>query len=175
MIGAAGSGKSTAAQYLVEHHGFTRVRLADALKNMLMTMGLTREQVDGSEKEVPCDLLCGKTPRWAMQSLGSEWGRTCIGADVWANATQKTIEWLLAQGGRVVVDDVRFQNEADMVNRLGGGLYRVRRPEVEKPVDENTHASEAEWRNMSVTGEIDNSVGIAFLYHQLAQIARKQP
>jgi hypothetical protein len=36
MAGKMGSGKDTAANYLVEHHGFTKIAFADNLKNMCM-------------------------------------------------------------------------------------------------------------------------------------------
>jgi hypothetical protein len=68
--------------HLVNHRGFARVRFAGPLKAMMAALGCTNAEIDGDRKEVPCDLLGGKSPRWAMQTLGTEWGRKLIGDDL---------------------------------------------------------------------------------------------
>lgn len=124
FTGPAGCGKTTAAKYLVDHHGFERMRFADPFKRMLAALGLTAQQTDGTEKERPCDLLCGQTPRWAMQSLGTEWGRECIDADLWValwcNAYRSDL-----RGRSVVVDDRRFPNEVAAIRGEGGFVLRI--------------------------------------------------
>lgn len=121
FTGQAGAGKSTAARYLVERHGYTLVKFAAPLKNMMRAIGLTEDEIEGSYKEVPSDKLCGKTPRHAMQTIGTEWGRKCIGDDFWIRL------WLaeVAKHERVVTDDCRFPNEAAAVRRAGGDIYLV--------------------------------------------------
>jgi len=125
FTGLAGSGKTTAAQYLVEQHGFVRTRFADPLKAMLRSIGLGHEEIDGSRKELPSPLLCGKTPRWAMQTLGTEWGRDCISPDLWTTLWTERAGECLDLGGRVVVDDCRFGNEAKAIHRLGGKVVKI--------------------------------------------------
>ena len=120
LTGRAGSGKSTAADYLVEEHGFVLVKFAEPLKNMLRALGLSDEEIEGSLKEQRCSLLAGRTPRHAMQTLGTEWGRDCIGADFWIGLWERIACDVLDHGGRVVVDDCRFPNEAGAVRRAGG-------------------------------------------------------
>ena len=121
LCGAAGSGKTTAAAYLAERFGFERVRFAGPLKDMLRVLGLGDDEIEGGSKEKPSALLLGKTPRQAMQWLGTEWGRNLIGEDFWVNA------W----GTRafrfpsVVAEDVRFKNEADAIRRMGGIVVRI--------------------------------------------------
>jgi hypothetical protein len=144
-MGALSSGKTTAAQVLVDDYGFVRLRMADILKDMLRTLGLTDEEVDGSLKEEPSGLLCDQTPRHAMQTLGTEWGRQLIGDRVWVNATVKKIATIqvMNPGANIVIDDIRFMNEVQMVQNFehidgfDPQLWLIRRPEVE-PVD---HAS----------------------------------
>lgn len=126
ICGRKGSGKSTAAQVLLDA-GWKRVKFADPLKNMLRVIGLDDRHIEGDLKEVPCDLLGGKTPRWAMQSLGTEWGRKCIYDDFWMSLARREIALVLAQGYSVVVDDVRFDNEADMIRELGGSVLLIKR------------------------------------------------
>lgn len=121
----AGGGKSTAAAYLAAKHGYTLVKFAAPLKSMMRMLGLTDEHIEGILKEVPCPLLCGKTPRYAMQTLGTEWGRDIIGAGLWSNAWRELASDVLDQGGRVVCDDMRFANEEAGVRQLGGMVVRL--------------------------------------------------
>jgi hypothetical protein len=124
LTGNAGSGKTTVARYLAEQYGFQWTRFAGPLKSMLRALGLSERQVDGDLKEVPCDLLCGKTPRWAMQSLGTEWGRNCIDSEFLVNAWRARLE----RDANVVVDDTRFPNEVAVIKNLGGIVVKIERP-----------------------------------------------
>lgn len=172
LVGAKGCGKSALAHVLADRYGFQRMRLADTLKSILRSVGLTHEQVDGDDKEVPCSLLLGHTPRYAMQTLGTEWGRNCIGKDFWVQAFEHRIMQTLPTNPhqRIVIDDIRFPNEAEMVARLGGYLWRIRRPEVEPPYHTWTrilstvglggHESEQHWRTLPCQREIQNDADL---------------
>jgi hypothetical protein len=129
FTGLAGAGKSTAAMHLVKSLGFERVRFAGPLKDMMRALGLSEREIDGDLKEKPCDLLGGKTPRYAMQTIGTEWGRDLIDSDLWIRAWQNSIS-RVPTGVNVVVDDCRFPNEAKAVGSAGGILVRVDRPHV---------------------------------------------
>jgi hypothetical protein len=126
LSGLAASGKSTAAEYLDRHHGFVRHRFAAPLKDMMRALGLTERHIEGDLKEVPCDLLCGRTPRWAMQSVGTEWGRDLIHPDLWVSIWKARALASLEAGLNVVAEDCRFPNEADAVRALGGRVIRLK-------------------------------------------------
>jgi hypothetical protein len=138
--GRAGSGKSHASTYLAAKYGYTRVKFADPLKDMLRAVGLTEEHIEGKLKEEPCDLLCGKTPRFAMQTLGTEWGRSLIDAGLWGNLWSARVTSLLSQGAVVVTDDVRFSNEAGLIKSMGGIVIGLESP---ASVAVGNHSSEA--------------------------------
>lgn len=125
FTGVAGSGKSTATRYLVEQHGYTLVKFAGPLKDMMRAIGLDERQIEGDLKETPCEWLQGRTPRHAMQTLGTQWGRDCIGKDFWIELWRRRVEIIFADAGRVVVDDCRFPNEAQAIRRLGGDIYKI--------------------------------------------------
>ena len=139
LMGYKGAGKTTAGAFLYRR-GFTRERFAGPLKQMLRVLGLTESQVDGDAKEVPLDLLCGKTPRHAMQTLGTEW-RNMIGTDLWTNIWSNRVRGYLEINptARIVADDLRFEHEAKAVLAVGGLLMEVVRPGCERTSD---HASE---------------------------------
>lgn len=138
LTGLAGSGKTTAAEALMEQ-GWLRVKFADTLKRMVRAMGLTDEHIEGSLKEVPVDWLGGRTPRYLMQSIGTEWGRRMVHPDVWVSITRQRILEAQADGFDVVVDDCRFDNEAATVRDLGGRVVCI----VGRGGIAGTHESEA--------------------------------
>lgn len=141
MIGlyspAPQSGKTTIAEALVAR-GWQRVRFAGPLKAMLATMlaevGEDRETVtrmiEGDLKELAADALGGETPHWAMQTLGTEWGRKLIHPDIWVRLFLRRAVQLRRQGYPVVCDDLRFANEAAAIRAAGGALVRIERPGV---------------------------------------------
>jgi hypothetical protein len=129
IIGITGSkevGKSTVAAFLSERYGYARIRFADPLKDMLRTFGLTDYELEGAGKNKPCDLIGGHTPRYAMQSLGTEWGRDMMGAQFWTDA------WLRKVGDAVsdyiVAEDLRFPNEEFAARLAGAVIWRIERP-----------------------------------------------
>jgi hypothetical protein len=130
LTGYAGSGKSTAAKILTERHGFTLVKFAGPLKQMMRCLGLGDHEIEGDLKEQPHEVLCGKTPRHAMQTLGTEWGRDLIGQELWVNVAMGAAWRVLDQGGKAVIDDCRFLNEAAAVRTEGGIIVEVMRPGV---------------------------------------------
>lgn len=125
FTGQAGAGKSTATRYLVENHGYTLVKFAGPLKDMCRAVGLSDRHIEGDLKEEPCDMLCGKSPRDFMQLLGSEFGRDMIGKFFWVELWHNRASLVVNNGGRVVVDDCRFPNEAAAVRKLGGDVYMI--------------------------------------------------
>ena len=139
FCGYMGSGKSFCADYLVKNFGYTKVKFAKPLKSMLRALGLTERELEGDLKEQPCALLNGATPRWAMQTLGTEWGRTLIHENLWGDLWQSEVLALLNDQTPVVVDDCRFPNEAERVRKMGGTLVLIQRPGM----DGGGHCSES--------------------------------
>lgn len=60
-----------------------------------------------------------------MQTLGTEWGRDILGSDFWIRLWRARVEQVASEGKRVVVDDLRFPNEAKAIRQLGGDIYRL--------------------------------------------------
>lgn len=125
LSGAAGSGKSTASAWLVSQ-GYKLVKFAGPLKDMCRAIGMTEDMIEGNLKEVPNrELLQGKSPRFAMQTLGAEWGRNLMGSNFWTDLWSHRAEQALASGHGVVVDDCRYENEAERIWELGGIVIRL--------------------------------------------------
>lgn len=169
LTGHAQSGKDTAGKYLVENHGFTRIGLADAVKDCLYAL----DPVIGEYMFAPLrlqqevdrlgwDELKSRGPetRKLLQRMGTEVGREIIGQDTWIKIAERKIKEL-GPAARVVITDIRFPNEAEWVRALGGKVVRINR-EGFGPV--NDHASDARLSDDLVDIEIENSYDIPFLH-----------
>lgn len=145
LAGQAGSGKSTAAEYLMQNFGYQRLKFAGPLKAMCRAIGMTDAMIEGSEKELPCSWLQGRSPRYFMQRLGGDFGRDLIGPEFWVGLFARAANDILREGGRVVVDDCRYDNEAITVQSMGGVVIRL----MGRGGLTSTHASE------HITDEVD--------------------
>ena len=156
LTGRKGSGKDTAAEAMF---GFENVKMAGALKAMLGALltyqgalpGTVHRMLEGDLKEKPTSLLGGRSPRHAMQTLGTEWGRNLISTDLWIGVAERRIGLF----DQVCVSDVRFPNEANMIRRLGGRTYRIERGADADAVCD-PHVSEAGIDDLQVDGVIEN-------------------
>lgn len=120
LCGPKGAGKTEAAKAILKHFGQGAVRLpfAGPLKTMIAALGVDDAYINGDRKEEPCPALGGRTARHAMQRLGTEWGRDCMGADFWVDLWKHKAASHPA--AVIVADDVRFANEARAIRELGG-------------------------------------------------------
>lgn len=156
FTGRKGSGKDTAASALVAR-GFTLLKFAGPLKDMLRALLRTQgadeatieRMIEGDLKELPSPLLGGKSPRWAMQSLGTAWGREQIHGEFWVDAAINAAR----QHDWVVFADIRFPNEAAAIRNAGGCVYRITRPGL---AADDAHVSEQLIDELEVDGEILN-------------------
>lgn len=131
ITGPKGAGKDTFAQPFV-NFGAKNIKIADPLKEMLRTLyrmagidaATVEEKIEGRLKEEPCPVLRGKTPRYAMQTLGTEW-RDMIGTDLWTRIWAHRVQQEITQGNDVVCTDIRFLHEAHHINHMDGLLVRI--------------------------------------------------
>lgn len=162
LTGPAGSGKSFCAYALMGCWHFRLAKFADPLKDMVkvvmraagMSTGAIHECIEGMGKDLPCHALMGRTPRHAMQTLGTEWGRDQIDPDFWARLAMIRVRKMLEEGSSVVIDDVRFANEAQLIEDFGGRVIAVNRP-ASKIV--GSHVSENTLPSHLISDTIDNS------------------
>lgn len=139
--GKAGSGKDTVAKYLETHHEFIPLAFADPVKRGLEAMfRLDRKWLNDTEAKEEDIPELGVSGRVLMQTLGTEWGRNLIDKDIWVDIMRRKI--LILDTYDVVVTDVRFDNEAALIQELGGILVTVVR-EGKGEVGIHGHASEA--------------------------------
>jgi hypothetical protein len=142
LTGYAQSGKDTFASILVEKYGYSRIAFADKIRDFLYGInpmvacsptGYLQDLVNlvgwDKAKQEP-------QVRRLLQDLGIS-ARDLISEDIWVTAALSSV----SKDQRVVITDVRFENEAAIIKSMGGQLWRVKRSGV-GPV--NDHVSESE-------------------------------
>jgi hypothetical protein len=169
LCGKKGSGKSFVAENMRDTRDAKILRFADILKDMMRVMGFSEGQINGDLKEVACDMLNGKTPRYAMQTLGTEWGRNLLHENIWVDMLVAKVN---KERGVVVVDDVRFPNEIKAIRDNGGVVAWIERASIYDGEDE--HASETSVSSADCDVCIDNTLPIPLVLTNIEVWARVQ-
>jgi len=200
ICGFIGSGKDTAADYLVNFHEFRRDSFAATLKDAVSAVfnwdrelleGRTkqarewREQVDPwwAERTGMPDL----TPRLALQLWGTEVCRRGFHDDIWIASLEARLR---NSQDNIVISDCRFPNEINSIKQAGGKVVRVERGSKPAWYDHAVavnagdlthkryldrfaiHASETAWVGTNFDVVIDNNGTVDDLYNQLALIVQ---
>ena len=145
FTGLAGAGKNTAAFAVITSGDAITYQYAFAApikEAAKAAMGWTDEHVDGELKEL-VDPLYGVSPRYVMQTLGTEWGRNMIRDELWILRAKRFIDSCreLTPNCTIVITDVRYDNEAAFIRELGGTILEIVRLDNDKPV--LNHVSES--------------------------------
>lgn len=152
ICGYAGVGKTTAAEYLSENYDYMPLAFADPLKEACAAaFGIPLNNFHSSELKEQIDTFWGVSPRKIAQFVGTEMFRNLsnellsgIDTNFWIARLQKEIA--TNSYSKVVVSDVRFQNEVDWVVKSGGWILHIIRPGKHGNVgiskDGKVHASE---------------------------------
>lgn len=143
LHGQKGFGKSTVAQHLqaVSTRDWTVGMFAGKLKGMIAhLLGCTVQDLEDREFKEQIIPEFGVTPRYLMQTLGTEWGRS-IKEDFWVQTLMREYQNMQAGPFKFnwIVSDVRFPNEAQAIRDAGGLLITITRQGI--PM-EDTHPSE---------------------------------
>lgn len=136
LAGPAGSGKSTVAGILTNHHGYTELQFASRIKHIVVRLlGINLRELE-TQKEKQIEKL-GCSPRHMLQTLGTEWGRNMVHPDIWVNLLERDLRCFVPDS-KIVISDCRFANEAAWL-RERGELWHLARPGG----DVQAHISEA--------------------------------
>ena len=200
ICGFIGSGKDTAANYLVGWHGFRRDSFAGALKDAVAhVFGWDRELLEGLTAEARAwreqtDPWWAErlgiphlTPRWVLQYWGTEVCRQGFHDDIWIAALENRLR---QRTGHTVISDVRFPNEVAAIRNAGGRIVWIRRgtdPEwcttligmrqnstlgicTDYMRQFGVHASEWAWVGTQFDADVDNNGTVEQLYEQLKNL-----
>lgn len=88
----------------------------------------------GGDKEFRFEL----SPRKAYQLFGTDLGRDMLAQDIWLDKATEFAD----KHGKVLITDVRFENEAQWISKMNGSIIRIERQGVDGSAV-RAHASEA--------------------------------
>lgn len=168
LTGAARSGKDTSATILAKLLEADTYAFAHPIKEACKTMfGWSELHVNGELKEV-IDKNYGISPRQAMQKLGTEFGREMVHDEMWLKRAQVHLDCK----PRLIVTDVRFDNEAQFIRTNGGHVVKIVRPECQKV---NEHKSEKGVSEHLVDFTVHNNAGLGVLEDRLTALVKLLP
>lgn len=165
IIGKAGSGKDTAAGYLVRQHGYVQYAFADRIRDIVAEL-------------FPDEVLKGK-PRHLLQGIGSYMRQ--LDPDVWVRYLFSRIE--REKPGKYVISDCRYPNELKFALEHGAVPLYIHCPDAVRlerlqrrdgTVNGDLLGHESECAVEAVLDQffgrfitIDNSSTLAELYRQI--------
>lgn len=203
IIGISGfisSGKDSIASFLINQYNFKKESFAGTLKDAVANVfGWDREMLEGATKEArekreQVDQWWAErlnipnlTPRWVLQQWGTEVCRKNFHDDIWIASLENKLR---TSNRDVVISDVRFPNEFNIIKRLHGFSLRVKRgPEptwYDIAVEANkgdlvaqtelrvlgVHASESSWVGLPFDEVFENDGTLEDLYLKVEMFLR---
>lgn len=131
--GAAGAGKTTVANMLTNYIDADIYSFALPLYAMIKAGfgidGKSNYWQERKKEQIPW-LPDGVSLRTLYETLGTEWGRQCVCEDVWIRLANEFVK--KSERKNVIIDDVRFENEAAWIRSTGGKIVHVLRPDYHK-------------------------------------------
>jgi len=195
ICGFIGSGKDTAADYLVNFHGFKRESFAASLKDAVaVVFGWDRELLEGRTKQArewreQVDVWWAErlhmpalTPRWVLQYWGTEVCRRSFHDDIWIASLEARLR---NAKHSIVISDCRFPNEIAAIKSTGGTVIWIQRGPLPEWYDlalgansgnmsdqillndMGVHASETAWTGTEFDHVISNDSTVDELYSRL--------
>jgi len=174
MIGRAGSGKDTVADYLCDKFSFSKLAFADPLKKAVQVVFDIPDDFmfDREKREMELPHWPGWSTRKFLQFVGTELFRNQVDQDVWVkNAVSRA-----SRGYRSVISDVRFPNEVDRTTALLPDdvkcvFIRVTRPDHDGAASGiKGHASEAHIDELNADIDILNDGTLEDLYVKIDSV-----
>lgn len=170
LTGVAQAGKDTAAQVLIEKHGFRRIAFADVLRKMLYQLNPIIDNTEAYRLRTLVDMLGWEKAktfsgevRTLLQRLGTEAGREILGENIWVNTALRDVK----RGEKIVITDIRFDNEARAIHNMEGLVIKIHRPGFGSV---NGHASEQGVKQTNVDAFLPNDGTLAQLHDSIEKL-----
>lgn len=172
IVGEFAAGKTTLADYLVEHHGYTRVSFAKRLKEVAAAVYNGGEPIEKNEWYTVVRDGCPE--QFSGRQILQQFGQSVKALDehFWIRWLLVDIEAGLYGAGPFVSDDTRFPYEASALRELDFAIVRLntdyeirmeryehlygRRPSP----SELSHPSEVESRKIDADMRLDGTMPV---------------
>lgn len=155
LIGEIGAGKSTAADYLQKKYNCEKYAFATPLKKACLSLGFEEHELYGTqEQKMETNKIWNISGRKFMQIFGTEICREYLpkllyqGLNnnpktdeiIWVKLFNKFVSENLEKN--IVIEDVRFADEANAIKKNGGLLIKIHRPSNPHNQTHKKHKSE---------------------------------
>lgn len=168
--GKKGSGKSYFADYLVNNKLFIKLSFASPLKEITKILfNLSDEDVKDPIKKELINPKFNASPRELMQWLGTDIMREEFNkkfnysGSIWIDSIKDKVKTLLEDNKDVVIDDVRFQNEVDMIHSLGGIVINLHN-DLDNTLNNSTSTHSSENQKLTFNYEFVNDKSYSNTY-----------
>ena len=168
--GTKGSCKDYFADYLVNNKLFIKLSFASPLKEITKILfNLSDEDVKDPIKKELINPKFNASPRELMQWLGTDIMREEFNkkfnysGSIWIDNVKDKIKTLLDNNKDVVIDDVRFQNEVDMIHSLGGIVINLRN-DLDNTLNNSTSTHSSENQKLTFNYEFVNDKSYSNTY-----------
>ena len=182
LTGKQGTGKDTVGEILIRDYGFKRHAFADPVREMALAINpwiVERDEMGDQSAEVRlADVVAAfgwdqakrlfPETRRLLQAIGTDAVRNIIGQNTWIDLAMSRVSEELVAGNRVIITDVRFRNEAEAIQLIGGDVIKLIRDGVAG--SNTTHVSETELDSIVPDVEIDNNHTVADLEREVASV-----
>jgi len=199
ICGFIGSGKDTAADFLVNFHNFKRESFAATLKDAVANVfGWDRDMLEGRTQASRDWRECNDewwssrlgmpiTPRWVLQNWGTNVLRAHFHDDIWIASLENKLR---TAKDNIVITDCRFPNEITGLKAQGAKVVWVQRgitphwysiaeqanrgdtKASEWLAKEGIHASEYSWAGTQFDYVIDNNGSLDHLHEQIKTLVK---
>lgn len=165
ITGKPGAGKDTVYDLLCSLYTVARpvrLKFADELvahvsRAFNVSSSLFTNRIS---KDLPSEELFGRAPRQVLQAYGTDFARKLIKESIWVDYVRQAV--YESDGiNPVVITDVRFNNEAEMIRAEGGEIWRILRPD--NPFSCGDHEAELGIKDSLVDKEIMNDGSLSVL------------
>ena len=176
VLGRKRSGKDTYGNYVIEKYNFKRYAFADPIKNILKVMFDFSDLQLNEEKE-KVDNRWNVCPRTVLQKFGTEICRNDLIKYIPELNLDNHTLWIKLfkifyeknKDKDIVITDVRFLDEINIIKSYGGKIIKINRDNLE----EDNHSSEMDIDNYSedlINYSIDNNYSYDDLFSQIDTI-----
>lgn len=156
FAGPKGSGKDTAARYLLARNTlltattFRQNNFAESLKlSVELIFGFTNKELnDPALKEIVIDRWPFKSPREILQNFANLC-RTMYAQDIWVRAWERRIKLIGDNSNCIIVTDLRHIEEVEKLRELGAKIIYVHNPKIEELRMKGIEAGDPLWCDSS--------------------------
>jgi len=178
LCGYKGSGKDTAAEYLVTKYKYNHYKISEKLKEVIkLLFNLDDNDLEKNKDEI--NDKWGIEPRKIMQFIGTDMFQyklqelfPTIEKSFWIKSlfTDELINKIKNEDHRVVISDLRFLHEYNLISNIyvSYSILKVQNSNLEK---NDKHISENEFNNIPINDVILNNTNKQQLYNNIDHIA----